>query len=94
MTPAINTVPSVIGITRIVVKMRRRFIRRTCMAIGIENADGSVTPVQVALENASLASQAVGPPLSDFEMSCSGRTFSNLGRKMLPRGTALTVVAL
>ena len=53
--------------------------------VWLENADGSVTPVQVALENASLASQAVGPPLSDFEMSCSGRTFSNLGRKMLPR---------
>jgi cytochrome c peroxidase len=45
----------------------------------------TVQQVQVALENASLASQAVGPPLSDFEMSCAGRTFSDLGRKMLPR---------
>jgi cytochrome c peroxidase len=45
----------------------------------------SVQKVRVELENASLASQAVGPPLSDFEMSCAGRTFSDLGRKMLPR---------
>lgn len=44
-----------------------------------------VEQIEVALENASLASQAVGPPLSDFEMSCSGRTFSDLGRKMLSR---------
>jgi cytochrome c peroxidase len=45
----------------------------------------TVQKVQVALENGSLASQSVGPPLSDFEMSCAGRTFSDLGRKMLPR---------
>ena len=35
------------------------------------------------LENSSLASQAVGPPLSDMEMSFRGRTFPDLGRKML-----------
>ena len=46
--------------------------------------DGSVQPVRVALPNASLASQAVGPALSEFEMSCSGRTFMDLGRKLLP----------
>src|SRR5262245_37595949 len=39
----------------------------------------------VGLTNCSLASQACGPPLSDFEMSASGRTFPDLGRKMLPR---------
>ena len=33
----------------------------------------------------SLASQAVGPPLNDQEMSCTGRTFPDLGRKLLPR---------
>ena len=32
---------------------------------------------------ASLASQAVGPPLSDFEMSFAGRSFQKLGKKML-----------
>jgi hypothetical protein len=31
------------------------------------------------IDNASLASQAVGPPLSDFEMSCAGKTFADLG---------------
>lgn len=47
--------------------------------------DGTVVPVRVQLPNASLASQAVGPALSDFEMTCSGNTFRALGRKMLPR---------
>ena len=47
-------------------------------------SDGSVVPVRIALRNASLASQAVGPALSDFEMSCSGKDFKILGRKMLP----------
>jgi cytochrome c peroxidase len=37
------------------------------------------------LENASLASQSVGPPLSFREMSCDGRTFPDVGRKMLLR---------
>lgn len=48
-------------------------------------SDGSVVPVRIALRNASLASQAVGPALSDFEMSCSGKTFKDLGRKILPQ---------
>jgi cytochrome c peroxidase len=47
-------------------------------------ADGSVVPVRIAIPNASLASQAVGPALSEFEMSCSGKTFKDLGRKMIP----------
>jgi cytochrome c peroxidase len=37
----------------------------------------------VTIPFASLASQAVGPPLSDFEMSARGRTFPDIGRKML-----------
>jgi cytochrome c peroxidase len=45
--------------------------------------DGAVTQVAVRIDNASLASQAVGPPLSEFEMSCAGRTFPDVGRKML-----------
>jgi cytochrome c peroxidase len=40
--------------------------------------------VSMELANASLASQAVGPALSDFEMSCANKTFQQLGRKMLP----------
>ncbi|MDO8690073.1 MAG: cytochrome c peroxidase, partial [Dehalococcoidia bacterium] len=53
---------------------------------------GSLAAVQVRISNASLASQAVGPPLSDVEMSCAGRTFPKLGKKMLsltPLGSQL-----
>ena len=45
--------------------------------------DGTTAPTTIALRNASLASQAVGPALSDFEMSCANRTFKDLGRKLL-----------
>lgn len=34
---------------------------------------------------ASLASQAVGPALSDFEMACAGRIWPNVGRRLLSR---------
>lgn len=44
-----------------------------------------VKAVVVDLDNASLASQAVGPPLSSFEMSADGRLFPELGRKLLNR---------
>ncbi|QXP86854.1 cytochrome-c peroxidase [Methylococcus capsulatus] len=37
------------------------------------------------LENSSLASQAVGPPVNNQEMSCNGRTFPDVGRKLLQR---------
>lgn len=47
------------------------------------NATGSLVKVKVAFDLASLASQATGPPLDDIEMSCAGRTFPELGRKML-----------
>src|SRR5262249_61337320 len=42
-------------------------------------------PVAVTIQvpNASLASQAVGPPNNGVEMSCSGRRFAQLGRKLL-----------
>ncbi|MGZ8931488.1 MAG: cytochrome-c peroxidase, partial [Methylosarcina sp.] len=39
----------------------------------------------VLLKNASLASQAVAPPMDMREMSCQGRTFPELGRKLLQR---------
>ena len=39
--------------------------------------------VSVSIANASLASQAVGPPLSSFEMSADGRTFINIGEKFM-----------
>lgn len=37
----------------------------------------------VRITNSSLASQAVGPPGSNFEMSFEGRSFPDIGRKML-----------
>ncbi|MBI5118992.1 CHRD domain-containing protein [Candidatus Poribacteria bacterium] len=46
------------------------------------NNNGVLEEESVRLENSSLASQAVGPPLSDFEMSFAGRTFADLGKKM------------
>lgn len=43
----------------------------------------SAVPVQVMVPFSSLASQAVGPPGSDFEMSLSGRGLADVGRKLL-----------
>lgn len=37
--------------------------------------------VTVSLNNASLASQALGPPISSFETSADGRTFTEIGDK-------------
>ena len=38
---------------------------------------------KVVMPDAALASQAVGPPLSSFEMACQGLTFADLGRRLL-----------
>jgi cytochrome c peroxidase len=45
--------------------------------------DGALQREAVSIENASLASQAVGPALNKVEMSWSGRSWLALGRKML-----------
>jgi len=37
--------------------------------------------VKISLNNSSLASQAVGPPLSSSELSADGRTFQKIGNK-------------
>lgn len=42
----------------------------------------SLDPVRVLIENAALASQAVGPPNNGVEMSLDGRIFRELARKM------------
>jgi len=47
------------------------------------NVNGALVKQPVSIMFASLASQATGPPLSDVEMSYRGRTFPQLGRKML-----------
>ena len=44
---------------------------------------GSLQEVQISLDNASLASQAVGPAVSEVEMSFKGRPFSQIGKKLL-----------
>jgi cytochrome c peroxidase len=41
------------------------------------------------LPNMSAASQAVGPATSSFEMACLGRTFADIGRRVLVRGALL-----
>ena len=45
--------------------------------------NGIASKVRLALVDASAASQAVGPPMSDFEMACGGRSFANLARRIL-----------
>ena len=47
------------------------------------NTNNTLVKQPVAIQFASLASQATGPPLDDTEMSFKGRTFPQLGRKML-----------
>jgi cytochrome c peroxidase len=49
----------------------------------VRQADGSIAPEVMDLENAALASQAVGPVLSELEMSCTNRSFKNVARKLL-----------
>jgi cytochrome c peroxidase len=58
---------------------------RDTNAVIFKNILGSTTPqpVHISIPFSSLASQAVGPPGSGFEMSCNGRSFPNMGRKML-----------
>jgi len=49
-----------------------------------------VVSTAINIPNAALASQAVGPPLNPVEMSAAGRTFPDLGHKLLglkPLGT-------
>ena len=61
--------------------------------VWVQQSDGSVLQEAVVLDNASLASQAVGPALSHFEMSFgnpsagNARTFPEIGKKLL-RGSA------
>lgn len=47
----------------------------------IEN--GALNLTYLKIEDFSLASQAVGPPTSILEMSCDGRIFADVGRKLL-----------
>jgi cytochrome c peroxidase len=48
-----------------------------------QNVDGKLRDVFVRITNSSLASQAVGPTTSNFEMSFEGRDFPDVGKKLL-----------
>jgi cytochrome c peroxidase len=67
----------VFGLREVTADPARRILLKT--------ASGELELDYLQIENASLASQAVGPPVSALEMSCSGRTFMDLGRKLLAR---------
>jgi cytochrome c peroxidase len=45
------------------------------------DSSGNLTEVSISLSNSSLASQAVAPPVSDFEMTATGRTHPDIGKK-------------
>ncbi len=51
---------------------------------------GEVASRKVDLKFASLASQAMGPPLNKFEMSFDGRSWPDIGKKMLGRRALAT----
>lgn len=44
---------------------------------------GRAVPVSILIDEAALASVAVGPPLNDVELTFVGRTFPEVGRKLL-----------
>ena len=50
---------------------------------GKKHGNGKLTAVRVSIDNSSLASQAVGPPLSEFEMSANGRYWMEIGDKFV-----------
>jgi cytochrome c peroxidase len=55
----------------------------TTAGVWFSDTAGNLTKQRIAIEMASLASQATGPPLDTTEMSFVGRTFPELGKKML-----------
>jgi cytochrome c peroxidase len=53
--------------------------------VWVKQANGSVVKQTLRLVNSSLASQALAPPASDTEMSCSTRSLADVGRKLMWR---------
>jgi cytochrome c peroxidase len=49
------------------------------------DSQGAPQKVQLALQNATIASLATGPLVNEFEMSCRGRTLQDIARKLLNR---------
>jgi len=56
-------------------------------AHGRHGKNGTIEAVRVSIDNSSLASQAVGPPLSEFEMSANGRYWLEIGDKFIANRT-------
>lgn len=57
--------------------------RDSSARVWVLGSSGSPVQMAIRIQDASLASQAVGPPLNTVEMSASGRTFPDLGHKLL-----------
>ncbi len=60
-------------------------VRDANAGVWVVGQEGTVSKQPLRLENASLASQAVAPPVSTSEMSCEQRTLPDVARKVLPR---------
>lgn len=60
-------------------------VRDVNAGVWVLGQDGTVTKQAIRLENASLASQAVAPPVNSSEMSCVQRTLPDIARKLLTR---------
>jgi cytochrome c peroxidase len=58
--------------------------------VWVETSPGNVEKQRLTLINASLASQALAPPTSSAEMSCGGRRFADIGRKLASRAPLAT----
>ena len=57
--------------------------RDTSARVWALNSYGVPAKIDIHIQNASLASQAVGPALNTVEMSAAGRTFPELSKKLL-----------
>lgn len=57
--------------------------RDTSARVWVVDSRGNPVQVVINIKNVSLASQAVGPVLNTVEMSAAGRTFPDVGKKML-----------
>lgn len=51
----------------------------------VRNDMDDLVPTEIEFENSSLASQAVGPPESNLEMSFNGRRLALIGKKLVDR---------
>ncbi|MGE5506296.1 MAG: cytochrome-c peroxidase [Actinomycetota bacterium] len=51
----------------------------------VKQVNGTWQKVAVQIPNSALASQSVGPVVSDFEMICNGRTLAEFGKKLVGR---------